>query len=111
MSKKYDLINRLKSANEKPFITIAEGMSYEINNSKTTAIHLQALSEDDTLKDFDKMDKMFEITLGKKAAKEINEKDFSTEALGIILEAIMAGMAGEELKEVEKRFPEQAEAK
>lgn len=105
MSKKYDIVERLKAANERPFIHVAEGKAYEVNTSKTTGLHLHAIHQDNSIDEMTKIDKIIEITLGKKASQEIIEMDLSMEALGIIVEAIGAAIGGEELAEVAERFP------
>ncbi len=107
MSKRYDLINRLKAANERPFIMITEDKTYSVDTSKTAALHMQAISKDESLDEIGKLDKIIEVTLGKKASKEISEMNFSMEALGLIVEAIAASLGGEELEEIKTRFPEE----
>jgi len=106
MSKSYNIVERLRAANERPFITIAEGKTYTVNTSKTTGIHMQAISQDETLDEFGKLDKIIEVTLGKKALKEINEMDLTIGATELIIQAITAALGGEELAEVELRFPD-----
>lgn len=109
MSRKYDIVERLKAANERPFICVAEGKAYTVDTGKTTGIHIQAVGKDESLDEMAKIDKMIEIALGEKALKEINEMNLSVEALGIIVEAIGAALGGEELAEVAKRFPDKQE--
>jgi len=109
MSKKYDIVNRLKALNDRPFICVAEGKAFSVDTGKTAGIHLMALNKDESLDEMTKIDKMIEIALGEKAAKEIDEMNLSMEALGLIVEAIGAAIGGEELSEVDKRFPDKEE--
>lgn len=106
MSKRYNIIDRLKEKNQKPFISITEDLSFEINTSKTTALHMQAIEKDENLGDLEKIDKMIEVVLGKKALNEINKLDLTLEATTLIIETIAAALGGEELVEVQERFPE-----
>lgn len=109
MSKKYDIVERLKAKNERPFICVAEDKAYSVDISKTTAIHIQALSKDETLDDNKRLDKIIEISLGEKAFKEIDEMKLSFPATQLLIEAIMSAISGEELAEVADRFPDKKE--
>ena len=110
-SKGYNIVERLRAANERPFITIEEGKTYSVNTSKTTALHLEAVNQDDKLSSVDKLDKIIEIGLGKKAFDEISEMDLSIEAIVLLVEAITAALSGEELEEVKERFQETEKSK
>lgn len=105
MAKSYNIVEQLRAANERPFITIAEGKTYAVDTSKTTGIHMQAIAKDETMDEFAKLDKMIEITLGKKALKEINDMHLSIDATKVIIETITAALGGEEIAEVAERFP------
>jgi hypothetical protein len=111
MSRGYNIVERLRAANERPFITVADGKTYVVNTSKTTALHIEAINGDDKLSDMEKLDKLVFISLGEKAFKEIEKMDISMEALLLLVEAITAAIAGEELEEVKERFQEVKEAK
>lgn len=110
MSKKYDIIERLKAANERPFICVTEDLSYEVKTTKTAVLHMAAVEKDTELNEAEKIDKIIEIMLGEKALQEINALDLSLEAMMIIVEAIGAAIGGEELDEVKERFQEAKEA-
>lgn len=109
MSKKYDIVERLKAKNERPFICVAEGKTYTVDTSKTAAIHIQALSKDEKLDDNQRLDKIIEISLGEKAFKEIDEMQLSYPATQLLIEAIMSAISGEELAEEAERFPDKKE--
>lgn len=106
MAKSYNIIERLRARNERPFVAISENATYTINNSKTTALHFMAIEKDENLDYMQKMDKMIEVSLGKKAFKEIEEMELSMPAYELLFEAITAAMAGEELAQAEERFQE-----
>ena len=111
MSKRYNIIDRLRAANERPFISVTEDKNYEVNTSKTAALHIQAISMDEKLTEEEMLDKLIEVALGKKALKEITEMNLSLQAYMLITEAVMAAIGGEELEEVKERFQEPKESK
>lgn len=106
MARSYNIIDRLNAKNERPFVAIAEGKSYTINTSKTTALKFVAIQEDESLNNVEKMDKMVEAALGKKALNEIEKMELSLPAYEVLFEAITAALAGEEMEEVKERFQE-----
>lgn len=106
MAKKYDIVARLNARNERPFIKITDDLTVEVDNSKTTALHFMAIEKDEELNDIERIDKMIEVAVGKKAFKEIEKLNLTLPAYEIIFEAITASLAGEDLEEVKERFPE-----
>lgn len=106
MAKKYDIVARLASKNERPFIKVKEGLTIEVDNSKTTALHFMAVEKDEELNELEKVDKMIEIAVGKKNFKEIEKLDLTLPALHLLMEAITAALGGEDLEEAKERFPE-----
>ena len=106
MSKRYDIVSSLHNANERPVIAIAEGFEVTVNNSKTTALMIQAIAKDESIDEGARMDKMLQAALGKDAAKQIEKLELSFTAYGILIEAVMAAIGGEELAETATRFPD-----
>ena len=109
MSKRYDIVSRLQNASERPVLVVAEGFEVTVNNSKTTALLIQAIAKDDSIDESARMDKMLEAALGKEAYKNIEKLEMSFEAYGILIEAVMAAIGGEELAEVAQRFQDKEE--
>lgn len=106
MGRVYDIMDRL--TNNKPVVKIDETHEYEVRNSKNNAIFIKQLSEDKSLDDFQRMDKVIEAGLGKEAAKYIDSLDLSVKATATVLNAIMAAIGEVELEEVEKEAAKQA---
>lgn len=100
MSKVYNIMDRLD--NVKPSIQLAEDKVFQVNNSKNTAILIKAISEDKKLDDFERMDKIVEVSLGKKALEYIDSLELSVKSYATVITAIMAAISEEELEEVEK---------
>ena len=86
----------------KPSIQLAEDKVFQVNNSKNTAILIKAISEDKKLDDFERMDKIVEVSLGKKALEYIDSLELSVKSYATVITAIMAAISEEELEEVEK---------
>ena len=111
MARKYDIIERLKAKNEKPFIMIDEDHTYTINTSKTNVMCIMALYDEYDKDSNDKsnmelVDKVISMALGKGALTYINEQDMTFEAVGYIIEAIMAAISGVEIEEIEAKSKE-----
>lgn len=111
MAKQYKITDMLRAANERPFITIDDEHTYTVNHSKTNAILLMELSKDKDMSDADKINKMIEIALGKKAAEEIAGQDLSMPAYTLIIETISAAMSLEELETTIEKFQEKKPSK
>lgn len=112
MARKYNIVEQLAAANIRPFIQIKEDMAFEVDTSYLTALRIQALAEDagnEEDKETNFFDATIEISLGKKALKEIKaiEPPLSSQAYQVLIEAIMAAIGGEELDTTAQRFPDE----
>ena len=77
MSRKYDIVERLKAANERPFICVAEGKVYTVDTGKTTGFHIQAVGKDESLDELEINNYLLSILSGldiKDIRKHISEK-------------------------------------
>lgn len=102
MARVYDIIEKIKNGNEKPTVMIDEKHVYTINTSKNTALLVKAISEDDKIDDFEKIDNIIETGLGKEALKYINSLNLPTAAYGTIVNVVMAAIGDMSLEEVEE---------
>lgn len=105
MARKYDIIERLKAKNEKPFVMIDDEHSFTINTSKTNVMAIMLVvdesekKKDISVEDDVKMtEKVIELALGKNALDYIKGLDLTMGAYNLIVEAIIAGIGDEELK-------------
>lgn len=101
MARHIDLTNKFD--NEKPSITIGEH-TFIINDEKTNILLMNQVMKDESLDNFERMDKMIETLLGKKQAKELNAMTLSFSAFQTVTFAMMAAVNDEEIEVVEKRF-------
>ncbi|MBS4534975.1 hypothetical protein GOQ29_05005 [Clostridium sp. D2Q-14] len=108
MARAYDIVNRIKTGNEKSKVKIDEEHEYTINTTKSAVLHIKAISEDESLDDMKRMDKIISIGLGNKAAKYIDSLDMPFANYVLIVNVIMAAISDEELEEVEKTAKEVA---
>lgn len=109
MARKYDIIERLKAKNERPFVMIDEEHTYTINTSKTNVMNIMAVVqefekdkgevEEDDMK---MMDKIVELSLGKDALEYVSSLDLTLEAYELIFDVIMAAISGKELDDESK---------
>ena len=107
MARVYDIIDKIKSGNTRPTIKIDEAHDYVINTSKNSALFIKALSEDEKLDDFEKMDKVIECGIGKEALDYINSLELSTVAYTTVVNVIMAAISDKSLEEIEKLSEEE----
>ena len=108
MARVYDIMEKIKNGNERPTIKIDEDHVFNVNTSKNTALAIKAKGEDKKADEFEQIDFLIEAGLGKEAKKYIDSLDLSIEALGTIVNAIMAAIGGKSLEEVEEAAKKEA---
>jgi len=69
---------------------------YTVDNRQSTFDKIQDIQKDVTLTDKEKQDKTYELTLGKEAAKEINELDLSVESNVYLSFCVMGAVTGQD---------------
>lgn len=109
MARAYDIAERLINANKKSTVKIDEDHVYTINTSKNSAILMQAISKDESLNDYERIDQLIEAGLGKEALDYINSLELTTEAITVIINVIMAAVGDVSLEEAEEEAKKQAE--
>jgi hypothetical protein len=102
MSKVYDISKKI--TNERPTLKLGEGKVYEIDDSKNTMLLLGQKMKQGSAEDIEVLDDIVKMTLGEKAAKEIDAMKLSVSSYQSIVIAIMAAAAGEEFEAAEARF-------
>lgn len=105
MARKYDIIERLKVKNEKPFVLIDKEHCYNINTSKTNVMAIMALYDEYEKKSDAQsvglIDKVIRMGIGEKALEYINSLDMTMVATSEIVKAIMAAMSDISIEEVD----------
>ena len=106
MDRKYDLVERLKAKNERPFLVLDEQHVYSINTSKTNALAIMALMDkrkSENATDLSMIDDVIRMSLGEDALLYLNAQEISIAALQEIVKTIMAAMADMSLEESEQQ--------
>lgn len=106
MARRYDLVERLKAKNEKPFLMLDEDHVYSINTSKTNAMAMMALMDSKREKnsnDLSILDDIIRMSLGEEALQYVNANETSIAALQEIVKAIMAAMSDLSMEESEEQ--------
>lgn len=85
---------------DKPKIVLGE-KTYEVNDSMETVLKFQELAQNSTT---DNMEAAIKLSLGDKAAKELNIKKMSIQNFRVLTIAILAAMQNIEYEEAEARF-------
>lgn len=102
MAKLYTLDHKLLT--DTPEIRIGEKI-YAVDNRTKTVKKIQEISQEITDKDpCSGMDKVLELAMGAKAAKEIDEMDVPFPAYQRMFELVMAAVTGEEPEAIAERF-------
>lgn len=102
MAKMYTLDHKLLT--ETPEIRIGEKI-YAVDNRQKTVRKIQEVSKDISNEDpYTGMDKVLELAMGAKAAKEIDDMDMPFPAYQQMFELVMAAVTGEEPEAVASRF-------
>lgn len=101
MAKLYTLDHKLLT--DTPEIRIGEKI-YAVDNRQKTVKKIQEVSK--TIKEdpYTGMDKVLELAVGAKAAKEIDEMNMPYPAYQKMFELVMAAVTGEEPETVAERF-------
>lgn len=102
MAKLYTLDHKLLT--DTPEIRIGEKV-YAVDNRTKTVKKIQEASKEIGNDDpYSGMDKVLELAMGDKAAKEIDEMDMPFPAYQQMFELVMAAVTGEEPETVAERF-------
>lgn len=99
MARLYDIAARLADKNKRSEVILDAEHSYKVNTSKEAVLFIIATTEDEKMKEFDKMDKIISLALGKEALDYINEQDYQMAARTLIIEAIIAAIQDMDLEE------------
>ena len=102
MARVYDIISRLENGNQKPVVRIDADHEFKINNSKAAAFRMMALSEDNKIKEDERIEKIIKVGLGEEAFKYIESLDLSMPNYNLIINTIMAAIGDVDLEEMEK---------
>jgi hypothetical protein len=109
MAKMYDIVERLKNKNEKPFVRFDKDHCYTIDTGMAKGFNIMALSkkaDDENNKDYNDekfMMDVVEIALGKEALEYIKNQEFTMDALALVMETIMSAYQGKELAEEKEK--------
>lgn len=115
MARIYDIAERIKNGNVKPTVKIDEGHEFKINTSLSAVLFIKnewTASEKDKDKDeFDVLQNIIKIALGKDAADYIMGQDQTIANLSLIVNVIMAAISDISLEEMESADKVDAEAR
>lgn len=106
MGKVYNLAERLAAANQKPTLELDAENIYKINNTTPAAIMIESISNDDTLGEFERSEKIVLVALGQEAFDHIKSLELTTPALSLIVSSILASIADMSMEEMEERLEE-----
>lgn len=101
MARVYDIISRLENGNQKPVVKIDAEHEFKINNSKAAAFRIMALSDDEKVKENERIEGIIKIGLGKEAFEYIESLDLSMPNYSLIINAIMAAIGDVDIEEIE----------
>lgn len=93
-----------------PQLKIADKL-YTVDNRQSIWDKIQKIQSDETLNSEEKTAKIYELALGKKAAKEINSLDLPVENNSYLSFCIMGAITGEEPKELQELAKQQIKKK
>lgn len=108
MAKMYDIVERLKHKNEKPFVKIDEHHSYTIDTSVAKGFAVMNLSKkakkaehenDESYDDEAFVYEMIDLALGTDALNYIQSQNLTMDALILIMDVITAAYAGKDLSD------------
>lgn len=106
MARKYDIIERLKAKNERPFLVLDEQHVYSINTSKTNAMAIMAMMDSKSTNgdaDLTIIDDVIKMSLGEDALTYLNSLELSIAATQEVVKSIMAAMADITMEDADKK--------
>ena len=93
------------SGDNRPQLKIADKL-YTVDNRQSTWDKIQDVTNNQELDNNEKNNKIFELSLGVEAAKEIKDMDLPVENYIYLTFCIMAAITGEDPKELQKSSKE-----
>lgn len=106
MARKYDIVERLKAKNERPFLVLDENHVYSINTSKTNAMAIMAMMDSKSTNgdtDLSVIDDVIKMSLGEDALTYLNSLELSIAATQEVVKSIMAAMADITMEDADKK--------
>lgn len=103
MGKRYNIVDRLRSRNEKSVVTVDDEHEYPIDTSKTNVLGIMSIvkknekKEDDPEASIKLIDDIIRLALGEKAIEYINSLDMTMAAINDIVAVIMAAINEKEV--------------
>lgn len=103
MGKRYNIVDHLRSRNEKSVVDIDESHKYPINTSKTNVLGIMSVvkknekQEDDPESSIKLIDEIIRMALGKDALEYINSQNMNMAAINDIVSVIMASINEKEV--------------
>lgn len=101
------ITKEILSGDNHPQLKVGDKL-YTVDNRQSTWDKIQKIQNDVKLVDEEKTQKIYELALGKKAAKEILDMDLSVELNRSFSFCVMGAIIGEDPKELEKVAREQS---
>ena len=106
MGKLYTIDHKLLT--ETPEVRIGDKV-YAVDDRQKTVEKVNRLVKNEELDEFQVIREVLEVTLGKKAAEEIDKANYRFEGQKALMETVIAAIMGEDPKEVAKRFQNSSE--
>lgn len=94
------------SGENKPQLKIGDKL-YTVDNRQSTFDKIQKIQENQELENEEKTNQIYELALGKEAAKEIKELDLPVENNIYLSYCVMGAITGDDPKELQKITKEQ----
>jgi hypothetical protein len=96
------ITNEVLGGGNRPQLQIGDKL-YEVDDRQSTFDNIQKLKEDETIDEATKSDKIFELTLGASAAKEIKEMDLPVQNYIYLTYCVMGAITGEDPSVIQDR--------
>ncbi|AGK95632.1 hypothetical protein [Clostridium pasteurianum] len=109
MGKFYDISNRMD--NTKSEVKIDDEHIFKINTHKAVGLQLTDISKDESLNDYERVDKIIKIGLGEEAFNYIESLNLNMSSYKPIINTIIAALNGVEIEEIEKAEEDQNKKK
>lgn len=109
MGRLYDISKKIDRS--KSTVKIDDEHIYTINASIPAGIKIKAISKDENIDEFEKINQVIQVGLGKKAFEYINSLDLEIPDYTPIVNSIIAAVNGVSIEELEKAAEEEKNKK
>lgn len=104
------IINITNKIKREPKFMVYDGKQYVVDGSKNAFIQVLAIKDDPEIGEIERIDRVLDLLIGKKARKELDALGLDFEDYQVVVAGAMAAASGQSQKEFEDSFRDEEAA-